>query len=162
MKSPDRTINTVMGISPTPYSNLAEIASGRGSASSVGGSERAGILMWECDSLLSHQRMCPCQASKYRFTVAALFICATGQDHRSCGDARGHGCQDRRRWSPCSLWHRLTETSRLPEQGGFRGYPFVRWVIPQSRDRLAGCAQPAEPAQVPSVCPAATAVRSAD
>src|ERR1017187_1522906 len=45
MKSPDRTINTVMGISPTPYSSLAEMANGRGSASSVGGWASAGMII---------------------------------------------------------------------------------------------------------------------
>src|ERR1039457_4175457 len=45
MKSPDRTINTVMGISPTPYSSLAEMANGRGSASSVVGWASSGMIV---------------------------------------------------------------------------------------------------------------------
>src|ERR1039458_2774224 len=68
MKSPDRTINTVMGISPTPYSSLAEMANGRGSASSIGGWASAGMiihLIKACAHLQARLKQCSSKPSNY-------------------------------------------------------------------------------------------------
>src|ERR1039458_4109824 len=68
MKSPDRTINTVMGVSPTPYSSLAEMANGRGSASSVGGWASAGMiihLIKACAHLQAMFKQCSNKPSNY-------------------------------------------------------------------------------------------------